>query len=104
MTHATTDMTASRTPQAHQTDPSAGDPEVDPHKPEPVPFVRDAGEVILVRALRSPDVGTMSERVVHIGEVSERCRSKTVSDRHCSDVAAVSEQLSEQLRKTTSAP
>ena len=42
-------------------------------------------------SLRSPDVGTMSERVKPFGEVSERCRSKTVSDRHGSDT-----QISEQ--------
>ena len=46
-------------------------------------------------SLRSPDVGTMSERVVHIGEVSERCRSKTVSDRHGSDTVSESERCSD---------
>ena len=39
----------------------------------------------------------MSERVVHIGEVSERCRSKTVSDRHSSDTVSESERCSDTV-------
>ena len=49
----------------------------------------------VVVSLRSPDVGTMSERVNAIGEVSERCRSKTVSDRHSSDTVSESERCSD---------
>ena len=71
----------------------------------PVPLAGQLySQVAAVAALRSPDLGTMSDRSESFGTMSERYRSKTVSDRHCSDIGAVSEQLSEQLRKTTSAP
>ena len=46
-------------------------------------------KMVTTATLRSPDVGTMSERAKLFGTMSERFRSKTVSDRHCSDSETV---------------